>query len=446
MNNTDKSFGKFMLLWSGELVSAIGSGLTSFGLGVYVYHQTGKVSGMVLVTLFAFLPSLLLSPLAGVLADRYDRRLLMLAGDSLSAVGLVFILICMLLGKAQLWQICVGVSISSVFSSLMEPAFRATVTDLLTEEQYTKASGIIQSAGSAKYLISPVIAGYLLVVSDIKLILIIDICTFFVTVVTILSVRHGLRAKESLQTKERLLTKESPQTNSFLRELGDGWAAISKKRGVLVLVITTSVMTCFLGFLQTLIAPMILAFSDSASLGTAETVCASGLLATSIIIGIVPIKKGYVKLLTVSLFGAGLFMAGFGLRENMVFICVMGFLFFAMLPFANTSLDYLVRTNIGNAVQGRAWGLIGLISQFGYVVAYAVSGILSDVVFIPLLRDGGVLAGSIGRIIGTGNGRGIGFQIIVSGLLLCVTALILYGMGPVKELEKGVVNVLQNNS
>ena len=134
--------------------------------------------------MLAFMPSLLLSAFAGVLADRYDRRLLMVLGDSLSAIGLVFILICMLRGEAQLWQICVGVTISSVFSSLLDPAYKATVTDLLTKEQYTKASGLVQIASTSKFLISPIIAGYLLVISDIKLLLIIDIFTFFVTVTT----------------------------------------------------------------------------------------------------------------------------------------------------------------------------------------------------------------------------------------------------------------------
>ena len=94
MEGLNKSFKKFLLLWSGELISAIGSGLTSFGLGIYVYQQTGRVSSTALITLLAFLPSLLLSPIAGVLADRYDRRLLMILGDSLSALGLIYILIC----------------------------------------------------------------------------------------------------------------------------------------------------------------------------------------------------------------------------------------------------------------------------------------------------------------------------------------------------------------
>lgn len=424
MNNSEKSFRKFLLLWSGELISAIGSGLTSFGLGVYVFQHTGKASAMALVALLAFVPSLLLSAVAGVLADRYDRRLLMVLGDSLSVVGLVYILICMFQGEAQLWQICVGVTISSVFSSLLNPAYNATITDLLTEEEYSKASGLVQVAGSSKYLISPVIAGFLLTVSDIKLLLVIDIGTFFVTVASTLAVRSGLASKKCEQAK------------SFIHEFKEGWGVVSENRGVLVLVMMGSVITFFLGFIQTLSIPMILAFADSSVAGTSETIVALGMLVTSIIIGFIPIKKGYVKMLLISLFFEGIFMAVFGLRENIVLICISGFLFFAMMPFANASLDFLIRTNIGNSVQGRAWSLIGLISQLGFVGAYALSGVLADYVFTPMLVDGGVLADSVGMIIGTGSGRGTGFLIIIAGVLLCVTSVILYNVTSVKKLEK----------
>ncbi|MGX4583938.1 MFS transporter [Paenibacillus chitinolyticus] len=423
MNNPGGAFGKFILLWSGQLVSAIGSGLTSFGLGVYIYQQTGQASAMALVTLLAFMPSLLLSPVTGVLADRYDRRILMVLGDSLSAIGLVFILICLLNGEAQLWQICVGVTLSSVFSSLLDPSYKATVTDLLTEEQYTKASGFVQVAGSAKYLISPALAGFLLIVSDVKLLLIIDICTFFVTVASTLAVRRGLASKKS------------EQTGSFMREFKEGWRAISSNRGVLVLVIMTSVMTFFLGFIETLIMPMILAFSDSSVLGTLETIIALGMLVSSVLIGMVRIKRDFVKILSLSLFWEGIFMAVFGLRENIILLGISGFLFFAMLPFVNTSLDFLVRTNIDKSVQGRAWSLIGLVSQLGFIVAYMLSGVLADYVFTPLLIDGGELAGSVGRIIGTGSGRGTGLLIIIAGILLSVASVILYNLKSIKRLE-----------
>lgn len=429
---TTKPFSSFMLLWSGELISAIGSGITSFGLGVYVFNVTGKASAMTLVTLLAFLPSLLLSAFAGVLADRYDRRLLMIIGDSFSAIGLVYILVCMLFGDVGLWQICVGVTISSVFSSLMEPSYKATVTDLLTPDEYAKASGMVQAAGSAKYLISPIIAGALLAVSDIKLLLIIDICTFFVTVTTTLVVRNGLAAKPS------------QKHDSFLTEFKIGWAALNAKRGVMVLVILASIITFFIGFIQTLSTPMFLAFTNTSTLGIAETICASGMLATSILIGVLAIKKGYVKMLAISLFGAGLFMGVFGLRENVVLICVSGFLFFAMMPFANTALDVLVRNNIENSVQGRAWGLIGVISQLGYVAAYALSGVLADYVFTPMLVEDGVLADSVGKFFGTGVGRGTGLLISLAGVMLAVCAIVVICAKSVRKLENSKVS--ENNT
>lgn len=427
MNHTEKSFKKFMLLWSGDFISAIGSGLTSFGLGVYIFQQTGKASLMALVTLLAFLPSLLLGPIAGVLADRYDRRLLMILGDSLSAVGLLFILVSMLQGEARLWQICVGVTISSVFASLLEPAYKATITDLLNPEQYSKASGLVQIAGSAKYLISPVLAGFLLTISDIRLLLFLDICTFFITVATTLVVKKGLPSQKA------------EKGFSFFAELKTGWDALHRKKGILTLVVMGALITFCLGFIQTLASPMVLSFSDSAALGTLMTVITLGMLVSSGVLGGISIKKGYAGMLSLSLFGAGIFMALFGMRENVVLIGVAGFLFFAMLPFANASLDYLLRTNIDNSLQGRAWGLIGLISQLGYVAAYAVSGLLADYVFTPLLLEGGALSGNVGKILGTGEGRGIGLLIVLAGMLLCVTSVILLGMKSIRRLENGGV-------
>mgnify|MGYP000849562429 CR=1 FL=1 len=429
--NKNKLFHKFLLLWTGEFISAIGSGLTSFGLGIYVFQVTGKASATALVTLLAFLPSLLLSTVAGVLADRYDRRLLMILGDSLSITGLAFILICIMQGGAEVWHICIGVTISSVFSSLIEPAYKATVTDLLSEEQYTKASGLVQITGSAKYLISPVAAGFLLTMSDIRLLLIIDICTVFVTIASTFAVRSGIQAKSYERKK------------SFLGEFKDGWNAISRKRGVLVLTVVGTLITFSLGFIQTLILPMLLTITDSSTVGYCETIVATGMLLSSLLIGVLSIKKNYVKTLSLSLALGGVFMALVGVSENLVFICIAGFLFFAMLPFSNASLDYLIRTNIDNSVQGRAWSLIGLISQMGYIGAYAIAGVLADYVFTPLLLEGGALAGSVGKVIGTGAGRGMGLLIIVSGLLLPVISIALYHMKSIRSLEKVTTKMME---
>ncbi len=416
--NENRNFRRFLLLWAGELVSSVGSGLTSFGLGVYVFRQTGSAADMALVTLLAFLPTLLLSVPAGVLADRYDRRLLMMAGDGCSALGILYIFFCMQNGGASLTQICIGVTISSVFSSLLEPAYRATVSDLLEQEDYSRASGLVSLAGSARYLIAPLLAGILLTVSDIRLLLILDMGTFFLTVICTGVVRHGLESKVA-EHKE-----------AFFTLLKEGWQAVTEKRGVFALILVASVMTCFMGAFQILAQPMILAFSDSATLGICETICASGMLISSLFLGIRGIRKGYVKILSRSLVIAGLAMVGFGLRENLILICASGFGFFAMLPFANNCLDYLVRTNIAERLQGRAWGLIGFLSQIGYVVAYSLSGLLAD---------------GMGNGLQIGVGRGAAAVIMVSGMLLGVIALTLYPIKAVRELEKGVPHEDKNS-
>ena len=406
---TKSNFPKFILLWSGELISSIGGGLTSFGLGVYIFQKTGSAASMALITLLGFLPTLVLSVPAGVLADRYDRRLLMMIGDGCSALGVVYILICMIRGEASLLQICIGVTVSAVFSALLEPSFRATITDLLTEDEYSKASGLVSLAGSARYLFSPVIAGFLLTVSDVKLLLIIDICTFVLTVISAAVVR-----------KEIGTGKTQQQHEAFLKSLKGGWDILCEKKGILMLVLVSSAITLFMGMFQILAEPLILSFADAKTLGIAETICACGMLASGIVLGIRGVKGHYVRVLSLALMLSGVFMSGFGLFENIYIICIFGFLFFTALPFANNCLDYLMRTNIPAEAQGRAWGMIGFLSQLGYVVAYAVSGVTAD---------------ALGRVSGRGVGRGAAAVVIIAGICLALVSVSISFPKSIRELE-----------
>ena len=400
---------KFLLLWIGELISSIGGGLTSFGLGVYVFQKTGSAAGMALVTLLGFLPTLLFTVPAGVLADRYDRRVLMMIGDGFSGLGILYIFLCMIRGGANLVQICIGVFISAIFSSFLDPSYRATITDLLSKEEFSKASGLVSLAGSARYLFSPIIAGLLLAYHDISLLLLIDVSTFFVTITTTFIVRQGIKA---IQHTEK---------QSFLESIKEGWSAIHIEKGVFVLVLCSSLITLFLGTLQILVEPMILSFADSKVLGIIETLCASGMLASGILLGSFGIKKEYGKVLQISFFMAGIFMIGMSIFENPVCISIFGFFFFATLPFCNNCMDYLCRTNIPDALQGRAWGFIGFLSQIGYVIAYAVSGLAAD---------------GLGNLSGMGVGRGAAMMIGISGALLSLVAVTLLRFPAIKELEK----------
>ena len=412
MNDQSKSnYRKFMLLWAGEFVSSIGGGLTSFGLGIYIFQQTGNASGMALMMLLAFLPGLLLKVPAGVLADRYDRRLLMMIGDGCSGMGVLFILLCMMSGEAELWQIYLGVIISSVFSALLEPAFTATITDLLTKEQYSKANGLVSMAGSARYLFSPILAGFILAFSNIKVILIIDICTFFLTIASAAVVRKNIAVKPV-------------ERKPFFQSMKEGWDVIAKRKGMFLLILLSSVVTMFMGVFQVLGEPFVLSFADSKTLGIIESVAASGMLVTGVILGIRGIKRNFAKMLSLGLFISGIGMAFFGVFEQPVLIALFGFIFFAALPIANNSLDYLARTNIPEEVQGRAWGFIGFISQLGYVISYALSGITAD---------------AVGSITGGGVGKGAALTITVSGIGLAVIAVAISRVKRIADLEKSSI-------
>jgi len=419
----------FYKLWLGELISNIGSGMTAFALSVYIYEKTGSVSYVSLITLLSFMPSIILSPIGGLLADKYDRRLLMIIGDLFSGLGLVYILWSIQTGEKSIVPIFVGITFSSVFTSLLEPSYRATLTDILEEENYAKASGLIQAAGSAKYLISPVIAGIVLSVADIRVILLLDILTFITTCLMIFLVRKSMNSETQNYKK-----------GSF-KGLLEGLFIIKENRGVYSLVIIMFFVCFFMGFIQILIRPMILALSNVKTAGMMESLCAVGLLIGSLWIGIAGIKKNYSKILAVACFFCGIFMSMTGVNENLAIIGISTFLFFSTLPFMNSCADVLVRVSIPNELQGRVWGLISLITQMGTVAAYIISGVMADYVFEPMFNKNGILVKNIGMIIGTGKGRGIGFMLILSGIGMLIMAIVIWKNGEIREVSEKCVGL-----
>ncbi|MCX7709932.1 MAG: MFS transporter [Clostridia bacterium] len=424
-------FAKFLIVWFGQLISNIGSGLTAFTLGVFVYQKTHSATSYALIILFSFLPSLLLKPVGGVLADRFDRRLMMIIGDLGSALGLLFILGFTISGNLAVWQIYAGAAISSIFAAFQNPAYKASVSDFLTEEMYARASGLMQLASSSQYLVSPVISGILFSLMDIEYILMIDISTFLIAVLAVFWVRKSLTPTQRPQEKQH-----------FLSEMKEGLLAITDSRGIVVLITLTSVLCFYIGFLQTLIGPMLLNLISPKGFGIAQSICATGLLVSSLLIGIFGGTKHHVRTLSLFLALVGLFYTLIGVSTNIYIIVISGFLFFFALAFVQTSLEVLIRQNVDNEKQGRVWSLISVVTQLGYPLAYGFAGILADYIFTPLLMNHGALASTVGRIIGTGQGRGIGFMFILFGILVVILAAITIRLKSVRSLEQGKASVI----
>jgi MFS family permease len=371
-----------------------------------------------------FLPPLLLKPYGGVLADRYDRRLMMVVGDLGATLGLLFIFLIMLRGNIELWQIYLGIATSSIFSAFQEPAYKALITDLLPEAQYAKASGLMQLASSAQYLISPFLAGILLTLIDIEFIFLIDISTLLIASSIVIWVR---------KTLGRTAIKQSEQNT--IADFREGIQEFSKNKGVVNLVITTMFVLFFVGLLQSLFTPMLLNLTTVKTVGISQSICATGILIGSLFIGVFGSKNKHVKTLSISLFISGIFFANLGLSTNIIFITLAGFTFFATLPFINTSIEVLIRKNIDNSKQGRVWSIISTITYLGSIVAFAVAGFLADKIFNPLLELDGLLVETAGLIVGAGKGRGIALMFIISGLMISMIALFIWRNNKIKILE-----------
>jgi hypothetical protein len=426
----------FLLLWFGESISAVGSGMTSFAVGIYVWQQTNSALWVSLSALFAFLPTILLSPFAAVLADRFDRRLLMLWGDLLSIIGVVIVLLSVLGKSSSMIPLLIGVGVSAVLISPVEPAYKASVSDFLSPDDYARASGMVQIASSSRYLVSPVLAGILIGLVGIEWILLIDISTFFVTAFTVTMVRKSDSSKpvagrsHSGGNAERLPTKFENSASAkirigYLSDFREGFRAISSDVTVRTLIVLMAFMCFFVGFIQVLMTPMVLSFTGEKELGVIESLSALGMLVSAIIIGISRIGKRLTAVLRVGLITAALSISLIGFRENPVWIVLFGFLFFFSLPWINTAAEVMIRKRIPNALQARAWGLIGLLTQIGYVGAYILSGPGADFLFEPLMLEKGALAASLGKIIGVGPGRGIAVMLLTAGIGMALVGWIL---------------------
>lgn len=418
-----RSMRHFRVLWVGALINALGSGMTAFGVAAHVFRLTGSATAVSAVLACGLVPPMLLGPLTGVAADRHDRRLLMAFGDGGGITGIAVVWWALLQPQPSIPLVCIGMLLTGAFAAVSEPAFKASITDLVDPDDYARSSALMQLIGAGRLLAAPFMAGLVLGLASIHAILAIDAATVVATVACTLVVRRSIIAPAF---------RHDPK--GVLSELREGAKVLSSVHGVVVLV-TVFVLTTFAaGLAQVLIKPLMLPRITVTEQGILESVAASGLILGSVAVATLVVRRGSYGTLVIGLFGAAGFLTVFP-YGSVWWVGLMGFLFFASLALVNTGADVLVRSSLPNEAQGRAWGLIGLISQLGFPVAYLVAGPLADRVFEPAMAPDGPLASTIGQVIGTGAGRGVALIFSLAGALMLISAVAVGRSPSVAALE-----------
>lgn len=417
----------FFTIWFGQLVSLIGSQLTGFAMGVWVYQQTRSVLLLALVQVAQQAPYVLLSPVAGVLADRWNRRTAMMVSDFGAGLAVLAAAVLYLTHHLQIWMVIPINLWMASFNTLMWPSFTASVTLLVPKQHYGRANGFVQLGEALPQIAGPALAGALYVGIHLGNMALIDFATYAFSVLLMLLF---VRIPNPPHT-----TPDHEAKGSFWKEMRFGWDYIMARKGLLALLLFFLATNFLSGVMSPLLVPLILDNWDASTLGYISTLMGVGMLGGTLLMS----AWGGGKRKIFTLLGAatliGLFLSAVGLRAYLplLIVCGIGVMFFS--PFSNACSQAIWQAKVAPDVQGRVFAVRRAIAWSSGIIAPLLAAPLADYIFKPAMAAGGVLAPILGPIIGYGASRGIGVLISLTGMLTVVVAVIAWFTPLIRRVE-----------
>ena len=425
----------FFIILGGQVISMLGSGLTSFALGVWIYQQSGQATPFALTVLFGNLPRLLLLPVAGSLADRWDRRLVMILSDTGSALVTFGAFLLLLNNQLEIWMIYLLAGLGSVFGAFQEPAYTSSITMLVPKDQFARTSGLMQTAQALESLLIPVLAGFLFVGIGLRGIILIDFVTYFFAIGALLLVRIP---------RPPVSTDISTKSENMWQDILIGWRYLYSRPGLIGLVWYYALVNFLLNFAVVLMGPMILSRFSASDFGLVQFSFGLGTLAGSLVLGAWGGPKGRkipFVIGAISLSAVGLALAG--IRPSVWLVAAGMFILLFNVPLSSGVSQALFQAKVAPDVQGRVFATRAFISRSMMPLAFLISGPLADHVLEPLMAVDGVLgSGLLGAILGAGPGRGIGLAFVASGLLLLLVCGVVFANPRIRLLEDELPDVV----
>jgi len=346
----------FLVLWSSQAVSTLGTAMTGFALIVWVYGQEGTASSITLLTICSLVPSILFSFAAGTLADRWDKKRIMLLADLLAACGTVTVLVLYSLSALQIWHLYVINFLLSFMNAFQGPASYVATTLLVPKEHYVRVSGLYAFSGSVVTILAPAFGSALLAFGDLKLVLLVDLATFSVAFVILLFfIKIPKIAAKADEVKE-----------SFIKSCSAGIRFLREHSALLRIIL----FFAFINFIAKMggygmLPALILGRTngDQVSLGIVQAAEGIGALAGSVLVTLVKPAKSRTRVIFIA---CGIsFLLGDFLWSFQQILPLWVFSAFACntpLPFLNANLTAIMRTKVRWRCRG-ACSLRGTLSS-----------------------------------------------------------------------------------
>lgn len=400
----------FTLVWIGQIVSVLASAMSQFGLTIWMFQQTESATALGLMQVFFITPFLLISPIAGVLVDRHNRKMMMMVSDVVAGIATILILVFQSLGILEFWHLYFASVIYGLGMAFQWPAYSAAITTMIPKEQYARANGMMSLIEAGPGVIAPLLAGALLPVVGLTGLLLFDVVTFLfaVGVLMIVHIPQPPRTEEGRQGQ-----------GSIWKEAAYGFKYIFARPSLLGLQLIFFVGNLFSGIGYTLLAPMVLSrtANDSLMLGSVQTAGAVGGLIGGILMSAWGGFKRRVHGVLTGWMISGVGMAILGLAGGLP-VWIAGMIIGSLVgSLINASNQAIWQAKVAPDVQGRVFSARRLIAWFTNPISPIIAGTLADFVLEPQMRTTSALSETFGGLVGTGPGAGMGLIIFFCGLL-----------------------------
>jgi DHA3 family macrolide efflux protein-like MFS transporter len=419
----------FYVMWFGQFISIFATRMTQFAITLWAWDLTGTATGLILVGVITYLPPVFLSPFAGTLIDRWNRKLVLALSDLGAALSTVILLVLFYTDSAEIWHLYVTGALSSAFGAFQYPAYSAVVTTMVPKEHYARANGMRSVIGSASGIAAPVLAGALLAVVNIPTIMIIDLITFGFAMLTLLVI--FIPQPEASEQPE-------DGESTFWAETVHGLRYILNRRSLVAIFLYISLSNIHSGFGLPLMAPTILAkTSDNpVILGVINSVDSVGLLVGGLVMSVWGGPRKRIHAVNLSFIAWGLFGAIiFGPAWSLTFWLIGSFVMAFVFPIIDSAYIAILQAKIAPDMQGRIFGIENAITTVTFPLSQLLAGQLADRVFEPALMPGGALADPLGSFFGVGPGAGMGMTIFIGGIIAIITGITGYLIEPIREIE-----------
>lgn len=424
------------IIWLGQFVSGIASSITAVALPIWIFSVTGSGMAVGLLEFFFFGSYLLVILFAGVLIDRFNRKIMMLIYDFMSFTALTVLIVLQSTGNLQVWHLYLASVIQGVGFAFQSPSYSAAISIMVPQRQYIRANGLMSLLNDGPDIFGPLLAGSLYLIFGLEGILALNLLALVFSIGTLLFVE----IPATPQTREGRLSHDR-----FRQEVMYGIRYIFNRPGLLGLQMVFSMGNLFSGIALSIAAlyPMILLRTggDTQAVGIVQAVGAL----SAVLSGIFLTTWGRIKRpihailwgwILSSVFGLMLLGAGQTLLIWLIAIAINS----AFEPVVNVAMDTFLQTKIPPDVQGRVFSASDFISQVMIPITPLLAGLFGDRIFEPAMQEGGALVDSFGWLVGVGPGAGFGLLIFLCGIGGMLVGLSGYLVRDIRNLDRQILD------